>query len=291
MKKLFVFLLFLQIMIDSAAWAYVSNEKVEPYYRRPEHKQLVPTRLFSDYFVGRGYHFKTNPTQCPYALTIEGKEANQFAGTAVFYECRQGLFHFFHIYIYRNLPASRIKESLDDVEHLFEQAAYEKTGMDSFLRHCRNAEPGYQKVFDDEYYTAECSVSEDGYVFVLTHKAEHDHPPIKVPEDARCMTDEEYQEMVKGVLRKRAEFSDRMEAFYFIYPEEAPEGWEEQRKQELMKKYKQPPERSKYPDPYIYKHKRPKKKRPQPKEVHRPQFPVKLMEEDNDCLSDKTCTK
>ena len=290
MKKLFVLLFFLRMIIGSAAWAYVSNEKVEPYYRRPEHEQLVPTRLFSDYFVGRGYHFKTNPTQCPYMLIIEGKEASHFAGTAYFYECRQGLFHFFRMHIYRNLPASRIKESLDDVEHLFEQAAYQRMEMDSFLRHCRNAEPGYQKVFDDEYYTAECYVSEDDYVFVLTHKAEHDHPPIKVPKDAKCMTDAEYQEMVKGVLRNRAEFSDRMEAFYFIYPEEAPEGWEEQRKKELLKQYKQPSPESKYPDPYIYKHKRPKKKRPQPKEVHHTR-PVKLMGEDDDCLYDKTCAE
>ena len=290
MKKLFVLLFFLRMIIGSAAWAYVSNEKVEPYYRRPEHEQLVPTRLFSDYFVGRGYHFKTNPTQCPYMLIIEGKEASHFAGTAYFYECRQGLFHFFRMHIYRNLPASRIKESLDDVEHLFEQAAYQRMEMDSFLRHCSNAQPGYQKVFDDEYYTAECYVSGDDYVFVLTHKAEHDHPPIKVPKDAKCMTDEEYQEMVKGVLRKRAEFSDRMEAFYFIYPEEAPEGWEEQRKKELLKQYKQPSPESKYPDPYIYKHKRPKKKRPQPKEVHHTR-PVKLMGEDDDCLYDKTCAE
>ncbi len=292
MKKLFVFLLFLQIMIDSAAQAYVSKEEVAPYYRRPEHKQLVPTRLFSDYFVARGYNFQTDPMQCPYALTVEGKEANHFAGTAYFYECRQGLFHSFRIFIYRNLPAHLVEESLNDVEHLFDRAASQRMEMNSFLSHCINAEPGYRKVFDDEYYTAECRVYKDDYVFALTQKEKHEHPPAEVPEDAECMTDEEYIKAVKDVLRKRAEFSDRMEEFYLAYPDEAPEGWEEQRKKELLKKYKQPSKKSKYPDPYIYKHKRPKKKRPQPEENRGEQRPIELIgKKINDCLYDKTCAE
>ena len=231
-NKMFRAMLMMFLMLSFPATAYFAEEDSGLY------QDEVSVNLYSDYFENRGYEFEDLPTQCDYALITYTREASYHASTVYFTQCHRGLFHYAIINVYRNLSPSKVQQSLEDVRHLFLQAATEDMNIDNFIKKCLRAPDGFEAKHEEKFYTFECFTTDKDYLFKLYFNGDHEHPAVRLEHLPKCFKPEIYEGMLKKRFFKRAKFSQRLDDFYFMFPEEEPEEYRRQREERIKNKYR-----------------------------------------------------